>query len=170
MPVHTRRLDQTHHRCRSLARAQATGEQPVAAANGDGPDLVLDPIVVHGQFPVIGKADECSPALEAVIQRLGGGRSVGHLAPLLRHPFVQGVQERPRSLLPNCEALLSAELLDLTLDLVNAGQLLQRTLGDLALVGRVLIEELATRVRQAAHLGDAGSQQRFVPAAMWCKT
>lgn len=82
----------------------------------------------------------------------------GSLAPLQRHPFVQVVQERLRSLPPDCQTLLGAELLDLTLDLVDAGQLLQRALGDPALVGRVQIEELAPRVGEAAHLGDAGSQ------------
>jgi len=82
-------------RCRSLARAQAASEQPVVAANGDGPDRVLDPIVVYGPLPVIGEADECCPTLEAVVQRLCSGRSVGHLAPCRRsrHP---GRNERAR--------------------------------------------------------------------------
>jgi hypothetical protein len=48
--------------------------------------------------------------------------------------------------------------------------LLQRGLGDLALVGRVQVEELAPRVGQAAHLGDAAGDQGLVAAAMWCKT
>lgn len=47
MPIHARRMDQTHHCCRTLARAQAASEQPVVAANGDGPDLVLDQIVIN---------------------------------------------------------------------------------------------------------------------------
>lgn len=59
---------------------------------------------------------------------------------------MQGVQNRLRSLLPDCKALLGAELLDLTLDLIDSGELLQRALGNLALVGRVQIEELAPRV------------------------
>jgi hypothetical protein len=50
VPVHTHRLDQTHQGCCAFARAQATGEQPVVAANGYGPDLVLDPIVVNRQW------------------------------------------------------------------------------------------------------------------------
>jgi hypothetical protein len=43
-------------------------------------------------------------------------------------------------------ALIGAELLDLALDLVDPRELLQRELGDLALIGRVQIEELAPRV------------------------
>lgn len=40
------------------------------AANGDGPDLVLDPIVVQGEFTGIGEAVGCGPAFEAVVQLL----------------------------------------------------------------------------------------------------
>jgi len=140
VPVHASRLDQTYHRCRPLARAQDASKQLVTAANGDGPDLVLDPIVINRQLPIINKKDECYPTLEAVDLRLGGDRSVGYLAPLQRHPFVQGVQGRLGSLLPNSKALL----------------------GDLALVRRVQIEELAPCVRKTAHLGDAGSQKGLV--------
>jgi hypothetical protein len=35
-------MDQAHHRGGTLAGAQAAGEQPVVAANGNGTDLVLD--------------------------------------------------------------------------------------------------------------------------------
>lgn len=48
MPVHLRRLDQTHHGSRTPARPQGAGEQPVLATQGDGPDLVLDPVVIDG--------------------------------------------------------------------------------------------------------------------------
>ncbi len=71
MPVHARRLHQAHHRRRPLTRAQAAGEQPVAPANGYRPDLVLDPVVVYGQLPVIDEARQRSPAPQAVVQRLG---------------------------------------------------------------------------------------------------
>ncbi len=43
MPVDARRVQQAHDGRRPLTRAQAAGEQPVRAANGDGPDLVLHP-------------------------------------------------------------------------------------------------------------------------------
>lgn len=54
-----------------LARAQAAGEQPVAAANGNRPDLVFDPVVVDRQF-VIHESGQRNPAPQAVVQRLGG--------------------------------------------------------------------------------------------------
>lgn len=47
LPVHACRLDQAHDGSCPLARAQAAGKQPVVSSDGDGPDLVLDPIVVH---------------------------------------------------------------------------------------------------------------------------
>ena len=76
MPVHARRLHQAHHRSRTLARAQAAGEQPVGSANGNRPDLVFDPVVIHAQLPIIDEARQRSPAPEAVIQGLGSRRAV----------------------------------------------------------------------------------------------
>ena len=60
---------------------------------------------------------------------------------------MQGIEQRLRLLLPDGLALIGAELLDLALDLVDPTELLQRELGDLALVRCVQIEELAPRVR-----------------------
>ena len=51
VPVHARRLDQAHDGGRSLARTQAAGKQPVVATDGNGPDLVLDPVVSAGSCP-----------------------------------------------------------------------------------------------------------------------
>lgn len=73
MPVEFGRLHQAHHRRRTLARAQASGEQPVVSAHGNGPDLVFDPVVVHGQSPVGCEARERCPASEAVVHCLGCG-------------------------------------------------------------------------------------------------
>lgn len=52
MPVHPRRLHQAHQRGRTLARAQAAGEQPVIVTNSDRSGLVFYPIAVHGQLPI----------------------------------------------------------------------------------------------------------------------
>lgn len=40
MPIHTGRLEQTHHRRRPLARTQAASERPIDSANGDGDTVV----------------------------------------------------------------------------------------------------------------------------------
>ena len=89
VPAHTCRLDQAHHRRCPLARAQATGKQPVAPANRDRADLVLDPVVVHRQLSVIDEPRERLPAPQAVVQRLGRGRgrSIRRILALQPHPL-----------------------------------------------------------------------------------
>ena len=47
------RLDQAHKRRYALAGTKASCEQPVAPIYGDRQDLVLDPIVVLGNAPVV---------------------------------------------------------------------------------------------------------------------
>ena len=46
MTVELGRLDQTHDRGGPLARRFGTGEQPVLAPQRDGPDRVLDRIII----------------------------------------------------------------------------------------------------------------------------
>lgn len=59
-PFYSHRIDQVHHGCGTFARASAASEQPVVAANGDGPDVALDPIVVHGPLPSSAKRRFCN--------------------------------------------------------------------------------------------------------------
>lgn len=61
MPVHACRLDQAHDCGRTLTGPQASSKQPVAAPKGNGPDLVLNPVVIHGQLPIVHKPGECQP-------------------------------------------------------------------------------------------------------------
>ncbi len=51
-------------------------------------------------------------------------------------------------------------------DLIDPGELRQGTLGDLALVGRVQLKELASRVCQAPGFCDALSKAGFVPGVV----
>jgi hypothetical protein len=67
---------------------------------------------------------------------------------------VQGVEQRASLLLSYRLSFLGCQVLDLALDLVNLAELLERELGDLALVGRVQFEELAPGVSQTAGLDD----------------
>ena len=83
---------------------------------------------------------------------------------------MQGIEQRLRLLLPDGLALIGRKRLDLALDLVDPRELLQRELGDLALVRCMQIEELAPRVRQAADLGHTTCDQGLVAAAMCCNT
>ncbi len=155
MAVHPRRLDEAHDRCSSLASAQATRKQPIAAADRNRSNLVLDPIVVHWQTPIVNESGECRPTPQAVVQGPGGGRTVQQLLPLESHPLVKRVQHRFALLLPGCPSLVNTHCLDLLLDLVDRGELIERKLGELALVGRMQVKELAPGMCQAADLGDA---------------
>jgi len=56
MPFSCERLHQAHHPRRPLSRAQGASGKPVASANGVRLDLIFDPVVVHGQLPVIDEA------------------------------------------------------------------------------------------------------------------
>ena len=106
VPIHARRLHQAHHGRRTLARAQASGEEPVVPPNGNRSDLVLDPVVVHGQLPVICEARQRSPAAQAVVQRPGSRRAVRQFLPLQCHPLVQRIEYRFGVLLAKPQALL----------------------------------------------------------------
>lgn len=59
--VEPSRVDQAHGGRSPLASAQATGEQPIFAADGNRADLVLDPGVIDGQMAIIEIARERSP-------------------------------------------------------------------------------------------------------------
>lgn len=70
MPIHTRRLDQTHDRRRPLTAAQRTGEQPVGAPKSPWPDLVFDGIVIYRHSTVFQVARQRYLAFKTVIQGL----------------------------------------------------------------------------------------------------
>ena len=55
MPIELGALNQTHHRRCTLARTQRASEQPVVPPNGNGANLVLYPVVVDWQLPIIQK-------------------------------------------------------------------------------------------------------------------
>ena len=67
MAVEPGRVDQAHDGRSPLASAQAAGEQPVFAADGNRPDLVLDPVVVDRQMAIIEIARERPSAAKTVI-------------------------------------------------------------------------------------------------------
>jgi hypothetical protein len=61
---------------RDAARHQRSGEQPVLSTGGPRPDLLLVEVVVDGQRRIMQVARERGPALEAVVDRPGGGGGV----------------------------------------------------------------------------------------------
>ena len=59
---------------------------------------------------------------------------------------MQGIEQRLRLLLPDGLALIGLQRLDLTLDLVDPRELLQRELGDLALVRKRVANPMLTAI------------------------
>lgn len=92
--IEPRRVHKAHDGRSPLAGTQAAGEQPVIAPDGDRPDLVLDPVVVDRQFTVVDVARQRRPAVQAVADGLGSGRSVGHLLAVLYQPLMQRICHR----------------------------------------------------------------------------
>lgn len=87
------RLHQAHDGGSSLASAQTAGKQPVLAAKCDGPDAVLDPVVVDRHLVIGEVMRERHPTFQAVVDGLGGGRAMRHSLPLLRQPGVQVINK-----------------------------------------------------------------------------
>ena len=63
VPIELGRLHQTHDRSGALACLQTSRKQSVLAPERDGPDLVLDPVIVDGYLRVGQVMRECDPAL-----------------------------------------------------------------------------------------------------------
>ena len=93
MSVEFRRLDEAHDGSRALTGTQRSCEHPVGSAKGHWPYSVFDVIVVRGQISVLDEAREGGPASETVIDGLGGGRAVRHLAALSREPPAAAPQQ-----------------------------------------------------------------------------
>jgi hypothetical protein len=69
------RVHQAHHRRGASASTQGSGEQPVRASQRDRADLVLYPVVVRRQAPVVDVARQRRPAAQAVVDRFGRCRA-----------------------------------------------------------------------------------------------
>ena len=93
MAVEPRGLDQAHDRSGTLARPQATREQPVLAPERNRPDLVLDSVVVDGHTTITHVVREGGRALEAVIDSAGNARAVGNLGAPLQEPRMQTLKD-----------------------------------------------------------------------------
>ena len=135
----------------------------IISTNGNRANLILDPVVVDRQFPVIQKLCQCSPALEAVIKRLGSRRAVRDSLALQQHPLLKCVRQWFGLGLADLQPLIDAEVFDLTLDVIELTDIGARLPGNLALGCHMQIKELAARMRHASSLCDATCKSRFVP-------
>ncbi|MCW2491277.1 MAG: hypothetical protein JWN47_641 [Frankiales bacterium] len=134
MPVEPGRVHESHPHGGTLAGPEAAGEQPVRPAGGDGPDLVLDPVVVRRQIAVIEVTRQRRLAVQAVVDGLGGARAVGYLLPLQRQPLAERIGDGSGLELSDPSSLVRVEVVHLALDFIQLYEVFERLLGHLALV------------------------------------
>ena len=151
--VELRRLDQAHRRRGALPTSQRCHEQPVRASERNGPDPVLDPVVVDGHSPVLEEARKRCPAVQAGVDGFGDRSAVARTLPMRDPPLPQRLGDQFGSQLPQPVALLGIEFARQTLDLVDRPNEIERFACERALVTDSQLMELAPRVRQATRLG-----------------
>ncbi len=117
--------------------------------------MILAPVIIDGHSTVIEIARQRYPAFEAVIQRLGDGRTLRHKLTLGDHPGMKCVGDWCCFFLPYSLPITRLQLSDFSFNFVQGRDVVQRFFGDLALVGRVQIEQLSTCMGHAADFGDA---------------
>ena len=93
IPIGLGTLNRTHHRSRPLPRTQGACKQPVVATDGNRANLILDPVVIDRQLPIIQKLRQCRSALQAVIEFFGGGRAIRDLFPLQQYPRLELISQ-----------------------------------------------------------------------------
>ena len=86
-------LDEAHDRGGAFAGAQATGEEPILAAERDGPDTVLDPVVVDWHLTIVEIMNQGRPAFETVIDRFCRRRTIGYLLPSPLEPRFEFIED-----------------------------------------------------------------------------
>jgi hypothetical protein len=116
--------------------------------------LVLAPIIVNGYSPIIEIARQRYPAFEALIQGLSDGRSLRHKLSLGDHPGMKGIDDWHCFFLPYSLPEFWLYLSNFPFNFVQGRDVVQRFLGDPALVGRVQIEELSARMGHTADFSD----------------
>ena len=125
------------------------------AADGDGTQLALGGVVGHAEAAVVEEAGERGPALEAVVDGLGGlalGRRAWRAARAARSPVRRRAAGCARC--ARARRSLRRQAVDLALDGEQRIDALDRLDRDRRLVEPRQIEELAPRMRPARRLDD----------------
>jgi hypothetical protein len=99
------------------------------------------------EMPVLRVAHERLPVLQGVLDRPGDIGFLLHLAELLEHPGVEGMQLRNCIFLSRGETLLGRAVADRLLDLVELPELIERLLRKCGGLRRIQLVELAPHVR-----------------------
>lgn len=149
---------------RPLARPLGPGEQPVLLADGDRADGVLDRVVVDGQVAGLGVAGQRGPAVEGVVDGLGGPGPVGDGGAGFDEPVMAKLQPGLGVSGPQRLARLGGQARRLGLDAVEPGDVAQGAGGDRALVGLGKVEEFAPRMGHAAEFDDGAVAEQGLVA------
>jgi hypothetical protein len=110
IPIDLGVLDQARQCSGTLTGPQRPCKKPIVSAQCGRADLVLAPIVVYRNLPVIQVVRQRNPALEAVIQCFCRRRAVGDFASLYKQLRVQCIGNRLGPFLSSPLAILGAVL------------------------------------------------------------
>ena len=86
--------EQAHDDGGARAGPFAAGKQPVLATQRDGPDRVLDRVIVDRVPSIIEIAHQCRPALERILDRVRGRAGAQHPGPKFVEPTLQAIDQR----------------------------------------------------------------------------
>src|SRR6266853_490363 len=131
-----------------------SGERPVVAADRNAAQRPLGGIIGHAEATIVQEPGECSPAIEAVLDRFGGLVTRGELAALLAQPSLQCRNKGPAALVTHPLALLGRLAVDLALDREECMDTFDCRDRDRRLVDPRQIKKLAPRMRPAGCLDD----------------
>jgi len=152
--VEFRGLDQGQDAGGTFATFVRSREEPVLAAERDGPDAPLGSVVVDLDGAVVDEASEGLPPGDGISDCL---RRAGFARQLLQHPVQPGspgLKARPGLLLPNVTASVRRSTADSGLDVVEGADVPESLLGNGCGPGYREIEGLAPHMRHAGGFQD----------------
>src|SRR5512134_797341 len=148
----------------SLGTDIGTSEGPVMAADGDAPQRAFGNVVGHAQAAVVEEADQGRPALQAVVDGLGGLALGGQPGALLAQPAFELGHQRSAALVTPAPAVFRREAIDLALDGEERIDAADGLDGDRRLLEPGKVEELPPRMGPAGGL-DVICEQAFGEAS-----
>src|SRR5690242_2061720 len=129
--------------------AVGSGKQCVFATELDASDRSFDRVVVEFDSAVIDEARQALPARERVTDGVGELNLLADQSELGAQPRLEGISQRPASLLPHEAALLRTAAADFLLDRIECGNVPERLTRDRRGAGGREFVEVAPHVHPA---------------------
>ena len=139
---------------------------PVFAADGDGPDGVLDGVVVDRVTAIVKHARQRMPAFERIADGTGQAGVAQHGGAEVIQPAFEVVELGREVALPLAVPGVGIQIAQFRFDGVERADAFKRFFRQRAGAGLVHVEELASRMRPAGQFGDATGKQRLVAAVI----